>query len=114
MKDLIDDVFVGLRQSVLAPLSDQARITLASLATWRPPCHDVGFIRVDPLVFPGSDISKLAVCGTVNAGGAAPPRSMSCAAIIERLPLDLLRRLASSMAETARKPVLVVCGTRKG
>ena len=72
---------------------------------------------VDPLEFPGGDIGKLAVCGTVNdlAVGGAVPLYLSCAAIVEEgLPLDLLRRIARSMAATARQAgVLVVCGDTK-
>src|SRR5439155_20046836 len=67
--------------------------------------------------FPGGDIGKLAVCGTVNdlAVGGAIPLYLSCAAIIEEgFPLDLLRRIAQSMAEAARQAgVLVVAGDTK-
>ena len=40
---------------------------------------------VDPLFFPGGDIGKLAVCGTINdlAVGGAVPLYLSCAVIIE-------------------------------
>ena len=41
---------------------------------------------VDPVFFPGGDIGKLAVCGTVNdiamCGGV--PKYLSCALILER------------------------------
>ena len=119
MKDLIDDVFVSAFDNpLLAPLDDQARITLATLAAHgdRLAMTSDSFV-VDPLIFPGGDIGKLAVCGTVNdlAVGGAIPLYLSCAAIIEEgLPLDLLRRLAGSMAEAARQAgVLVVCGDTK-
>ena len=59
---------------------------------------------VDPLFFPGGDIGKLAVCGTINdlAVGGARPVALSCAVIIEEgLALDTLRAVARSMAETA-------------
>jgi hydrogenase expression/formation protein HypE len=118
-KDLIDDVFVSAFDNpLLAPLDDQARVTLASLAGHgdRLAMTTDSFV-VDPLVFPGGDIGKLSVCGTINdlAVGGAVPLYLSCAAIIEEgLPLELLRRIAASMAETAREAgVLVVCGDTK-
>ncbi|MGL4395629.1 MAG: hydrogenase expression/formation protein HypE [Hyphomicrobium sp.] len=107
MKDLIDDVFVSsFDNGLLAPLEDQARIELATLAAHgdRLAFTTDSFV-VDPLFFPGGDIGKLAVCGTVNdlAVGGAKPLYLSCAAIIEEgVELDLLRRIARSMAETAR------------
>jgi hydrogenase expression/formation protein HypE len=118
-KDLIDDVFVSAFDNpLLAPLDDQARVTLASLAEHgdRLAMTTDSFV-VDPLEFPGGDIGKLAVCGTINdlAVGGAIPLYLSCGAILEEgLPLDLLRRIARSMADTARAAgVLVVCGDTK-
>ncbi len=119
MKDLIDDVFfTAFDNTLLAPLDDQARIGLATLAEYgdRLAMTTDSFV-VDPLEFPGGDIGKLAVCGTVNdlAVGGAVPLYLSCAAIVEEgLPLDLLRRISRSMAATARQAgVLVVCGDTK-
>jgi len=106
MKDLIDDVFVSaFDNAALAPLEDQARLDLAALARRgdRLAFTTDSFV-VDPLFFPGGDIGKLAVCGTINdlAVGGAIPLYLSCAAILEEgVPLELLRRVARSMAETA-------------
>ncbi len=108
MKDLIDDVFVSaFDNGLLAPMEDQARIELTSLTCLgdRLAFTTDSFV-VDPLFFPGGDIGKLAVCGTVNdlAVGGAKPLYLSCAAIIEEgVELDLLRRIAKSMAQTARE-----------
>jgi hydrogenase expression/formation protein HypE len=119
MKDLIDDVFVAAFDNpILAPLDDQARLDLADLARRgdRLAFSTDSFV-VDPLEFPGGDIGKLAVCGTVNdlAVGGAIPLHISCAAIIEEgVPLDLLRRIACSMADTARAAgVTVITGDTK-
>lgn len=119
MKDLIDDVFVSVFDNpFLAPLDDQARVTLASLAEHgdRLAMTTDSFV-VDPLVFPGGDIGKLAVCGTVNdlAVGGAIPLYLSCAAIIEEgVSLNLLRDIADSMARTARDAkVAIVTGDTK-
>ncbi|MDB5307165.1 MAG: hypE [Gemmataceae bacterium] len=57
---------------------------------------------VRPLFFPGGDIGKLAVHGTVNdlAVGGAVPRYLAAAFILEEgLPVDDLRRIVASMRE---------------
>src|SRR6202034_541499 len=64
MKDLIDDVFVdAFDNPLLTPLDDQARLDLAALTRHgdRLAFTTDSFV-VDPLVFPGGDIGKLAVC----------------------------------------------------
>ena len=107
MKDLIDDVFVAAFDNrVLAPLEDQARFDLAELTALgdRLAFTTDSFV-VDPLFFPGGDIGELAVCGTVNdlAVGGARPLYLSCAVIIEEgMSVEVLRRVAHSMATTAR------------
>jgi hydrogenase expression/formation protein HypE len=119
MKDLIDDVFVAAFDNPsLAPLEDQARFDLAALARHgdRLAFTTDSFV-VDPLIFPGGDIGSLAVCGTVNdlAVGGAIPLYLSCAVIIEEgVTIDLLRRIARSMAETAKLAcVQIVTGDTK-
>jgi hydrogenase expression/formation protein HypE len=119
MKDLIDDVFVSTFDNpVLAPLDDQARLDLARLSEYgeRLAFTTDSFV-VDPLVFPGGDIGKLAVCGTVNdlAVGGAVPLYLSCAVIVEEgMPVDLLRRIAVSMAQPADvAKVTIVTGDTK-
>jgi hydrogenase expression/formation protein HypE len=119
MKDLIDDVFVeAFDNPLLAPLDDQARIDLAGLARRgdRLAFTTDSFV-VDPLIFPGGDIGRLAVCGTVNdlAVGGAVPLYLSCAMIIEEgMPLDLLRQIAGSMGRAAREAgAAIVTGDTK-
>ena len=119
MKDLIEDVFVSVFDNgLLAPLEDQARLDLAALAQHgdRLAFTTDSFV-VDPIFFPGGDIGKLAVCGTVNdlAVGGARPLYLSCAAIIEEgVELEVLRRISKSMAETARAAgVQIVTGDTK-
>jgi hydrogenase expression/formation protein HypE len=106
MKDLIDDVFVrAFDNPALAPLDDQARFDMAALAARGDRlAFTTDSYVVDPLFFPGGDIGKLAVNGTVNdlAVGGALPFYLSCAAIIEEgLPVAVLRRVALSMAQAA-------------
>lgn len=119
MKDLIDDVFVeAFDNAVLAPLEDQARFDLTALAARgdRLAFTTDSFV-VDPLIFPGGDIGKLAACGTINdlAVGGAVPLYLSCAVIVEEgVSIDLLRRIARSMAQTAREAsVEIVTGDTK-
>ncbi|MBQ9663844.1 MAG: hydrogenase expression/formation protein HypE [Oscillospiraceae bacterium] len=72
---------------------------------------------VDPLFFPGGDIGKLAVCGTVNdiAMCGAEPKYLSCALIIEEgLKLETLERVLRSMRGAAQKAgVQIVTGDTK-
>lgn len=119
MRDLIDDVFITpFENPALAPLEDQARLDLAKFAALgdRLAFTTDSFV-VDPLFFPGGDIGKLAVYGTVNdlAVGGAVPLFLSCAVIIEEgVPVELLRRVSASMAEAARiSGVQIVTGDTK-
>lgn len=72
---------------------------------------------VTPLVFPGGDIGKLAVCGTVNdlAVSGARPLYLSAGFIIEEgMSLEFLKEIVSSMAGTAREAgVMIVTGDTK-
>jgi hydrogenase expression/formation protein HypE len=72
---------------------------------------------VNPLFFPGGDIGKLAVCGTVNdlAMSGAKPAYLSVGFILEEgLPMETLRRIVASMAEAARlSGVRIVTGDTK-
>lgn len=72
---------------------------------------------VDPIFFPGGDIGKLAICGTINdlAVKGATPRSLSLALIIEEgFKFSDLERILRSAARTARDAcVKVVCGDTK-
>ena len=61
---------------------------------------------VRPLFFPGGDIGKLAVYGTVNdLAMSGRGRSISSAAFVleEGLPMETLRRVVESMAAAAEK-----------
>lgn len=119
MRDLIDGVFLAaFRPDGAGPQEDQARLDLAAIA---PAGGTLAFTTdsyvVTPLEFPGGDIGKIAVCGTINdlAVGGARPVALSVAVIIEEgLPLDTLRRIALSMAATAAQAgVPIVTGDTK-
>lgn len=72
---------------------------------------------VHPLEFPGGDIGRLAVCGTVNdlAMMGAKPLGLSLGVIMEEgLPLDLLDRVVASLAAAAEQAgVKIVTGDTK-
>lgn len=119
MRDLIDDVFVaGFDSPELNTLEDQARFDMNSLMQYgnRLAMTTDSYV-VDPLFFPGGDIGKLAVTGTVNdlAVGGAIPLYLSCGMIIEEgLAVEDLRRIVASMKATADAAgVRIVTGDTK-
>lgn len=75
-----------------------------------------GFI-VSPAEFPGGNIGKLSICGTVNdlSCMGAKPLYLSCAFVIEEgFPMDRLETIARSMAATAKEAgVEIVAGDTK-
>ncbi|GHC31482.1 hydrogenase expression/formation protein HypE [Gemmobacter nanjingensis] len=116
MRDLIDEVFTSVFQPPGS--EDQARLTGTAL---QEPGARLAFTTdsfvVTPLEFPGGDIGKLAVCGTVNdlAVGGARPLWLSAAFIIEEgCEIALLRRIVATMAAEADKAgVRIVTGDTK-
>lgn len=116
MRDLIERVFT----SAFAPdaMEDQARLTSEALQEpgARLALTTDSFV-VDPVEFPGGDIGKIAVCGTVNdlAVGGAKPLWLSAAFIIEEgTEIALLERIVASMKHEAEKAgVRIVTGDTK-
>jgi hydrogenase expression/formation protein HypE len=119
MRDLVHKlVLPAFDNPLLATLEDQARVPLASLGEHGDRlAFTTDSYVVAPLFFPGGDIGKLAVCGTVNdlAMSGAVPLYLSCGLIIEEgLPVADLQRVLASMAATAREAgVTVVTGDTK-
>ena len=72
---------------------------------------------VQPRFFPGGDIGRLAVCGTVNdlSMSGAVPAYLTVGMILEAgLPMEELRRVCASMATAAREAgVYLVTGDTK-
>ncbi|WP_299629214.1 hydrogenase expression/formation protein HypE [uncultured Tateyamaria sp.] len=116
MRDLIEEVFTDVFQPPGS--EDQARLTAEAL---RAPGAQLAFTTdsfvVTPPEFPGGDIGKIAVCGTVNdlAVGGAKPLWLSAAFIIEEgCEFALLRRVVASMqAEAEKAGVRIVTGDTK-
>lgn len=75
-----------------------------------------GFI-VSPSFFPGGNIGKLSICGTVNdlACMGARPLYLSCAFVIEEgYPMEQLEEIAAAMEKTAKEAgVSIVSGDTK-
>ncbi|MDK2955533.1 MAG: hydrogenase expression/formation protein HypE [Desulfovibrionales bacterium] len=96
----------------LNALNDAARLALGG--EW---AMSTDSYTVDPIFFPGGDIGRLAVHGTVNDVSmlGAVPRYLSCGFILEEgLPLDDLERIVSSMALACKESgVIVVTGDTK-
>lgn len=116
MRDLIESVFTDVFQP--DAMEDQARLTSDALAQHgaRLAMTTDSFV-VTPVEFPGGDIGKLAICGTVNdlAVGGAKPLWLSAAFIIEEgTEIALLRRIVATMkAEADRAGVRIVTGDTK-
>lgn len=116
MRDLIEDVFTSVFQPPGS--EDQARLTHPGLLE---PGAQLAFTTdsfvVSPMEFPGGDIGKIAVFGTVNdlAVGGAQPLWLSTAFIIEEgVEIATLRRIAASMQAAAEAAgVRIVTGDTK-
>ena len=115
MADLIKDIFfpplanpalLAGNDSGVVQLTDEIRLAVSTDA------H-----VVSPLFFPGGDIGKLAVCGTVNdiAMVGAKPLYLSASFILEEgLEISLLQSVVHSMKSAAEEAgVDIICGDTK-
>ena len=114
-RDLIEKTFMKyFRSDELKPLEDAACIHLnhdrrTAITT------DSYVIR--PLFFPGGNIGKLSVCGTINdlAVSGAVPKYLSLGLIIEEgFPIESLEQIIKSINDTAAAAgVSIVTGDTK-
>jgi hydrogenase expression/formation protein HypE len=124
--DLVEKLFLShFGNPVLLQLDDSAVVDIPTAKSKASPSIDwqprIAFSTdsyvVSPLVFPGGDIGKLAVCGTVNdlSMSGARPLWLSASFIIEEgLPLADLEQIVASMAVTAELAgVQIVTGDTK-
>ena len=99
--DLIEKIFLpAFSNQVLDKLDDQAVVTIGGARL----AFTTDSFVVTPIFFPGGDIGRLAVHGTVNdlAMSGASPLYLSAAFILEEgLAVDDLRRVVESMREAA-------------
>jgi hydrogenase expression/formation protein HypE len=111
---LIDDIFLPhFNNPFLNELTDAARLPIDGTII----LFTTDSYVVDPPFFPGGDIGRLAVNGTINdlsvCGGK--PLYLSIAMILEEgFPFDKLQTITQSVAEAARESgVCVVTGDTK-
>jgi hydrogenase expression/formation protein HypE len=109
---LIRDHFAA-RFGMTGPMTDSALLAVpSSLIAFTTDSY-----VIDPIFFPGGNIGKLAVCGTVNdlAVSGAIPKYLSAAFIIEEgFEIDQLDMIVSSMADEAESAgVRIVIGDTK-
>ncbi|MHB8157063.1 MAG: hydrogenase expression/formation protein HypE, partial [Desulfocucumaceae bacterium] len=113
-KELIDNLFLKYFRSPY--LADQSDATSLPGKEGKM-CVTIDSFVVDPIFFPGGDIGKLSICGTVNdlaVSGAIPEYIAASFILEEGLPLDLLEKIVLSMKESSRESgVAVVAGDTK-
>ena len=112
--ELVEEIFLpAFDNDILAPLGDAA---VCELSGNRLAFTTDSFV-VQPRFFPGGDIGRLAVCGTVNdlAMSGATPLYLSCGLILRAgLPMAELKQVIVSMATAAREAgVSIVTGDTK-
>ncbi len=115
--DLVQKLFVpNFHNEILSALEDQATVGLNGAGGPRIAFTTDSFV-IRPIFFPGGDIGRLAVHGTVNdlAVGGAKPLFLSAAFILEEgLPLDDLKRIVASMRDACDEAgVALVTGDTK-
>ncbi len=117
--ELVQRLFLArFENPTLARLEDAAVLAIGEAAPARVRlAFTTDSYVVSPIFFPGGDIGKLAICGTVNdlAMSGATPLGLSAGFILEEgLAMSDLERVADSMAATARVAgVAVVTGDTK-
>ena len=114
MHNLIADLFLKhFSNSILNEQTDAAVLQIGS--------NEIAFTTdsfvIDPLFFPGGNIGKLAVCGTVNdlAVSGAEPIYISVSFILEEgFSMNELEVIVESLAAEAKKAgVIIVTGDTK-
>ncbi|MFA7569653.1 MAG: hydrogenase expression/formation protein HypE [Sulfurimonadaceae bacterium] len=110
--ELISKVFYkAFKNEILEKSEDAAVIQNGTLA------FSTDSFTVSPIIFPGADIGKLAVCGTCNdlAMMGAKPKYLTCSVILEEgFEMRTLERIVSSMKkELEINGAVVVSGDTK-
>ena len=111
--DLVSESFLkAFHNPLLAKRDDSAVVDLSGRLAFTTDSY-----VVSPIFFPGGDIGKLAVCGTVNdlSMSGAKPLYLSLAFIIEEgLPKSELDEIVNSIKKTAEEAgVEIIAGDTK-
>jgi len=111
--DLIDKILVPpIKNSILSRMDDSAVLELSGKIAFTTDSY-----VVNPIFFPGGNIGRLAICGTVNdlSMNGARPLYISLALIIEEgLEIDVLKKVIESVRDTAEEAgVQIVTGDTK-
>jgi hydrogenase expression/formation protein HypE len=118
MRALIEDVFLPLGGPVdgvgLAAMDDGAALRVGD--EWLVVTTDSHVVQ--PIFFPGGDIGRISICGTVNdlaMMGATEPLGLTCAVVIEEgFPREALERIRDSMKRACDEAgVTIVTGDTK-
>jgi len=110
-KQLVDSIVKILENPVLNAQDDAG---IVSVGSGKIAFTTDGFV-VKPIFFPGGDIGKLAICGTINdlAVMAAKPVAISLSLIIEEgFSKDNLNKIINSIKKTAGE-IPIVAGDTK-
>ena len=103
-KHFKNDILDKMEDSAVVPGYERIAVTTDSFV-------------VTPYFFPGGDIGRLSVCGTVNdlLMSGAVPKYLTCGCILEEgMDLDDLDAIIKSMADTAREAgVTIITGDTK-
>ena len=110
----INDIFLNAYgNEILNKLEDSARLTINNTNL----AFTTDTFTVKPVFFPGGDIGKLAICGTVNdlASAGARPIALSAGFVIEEgFPKEDLLKIVNSMSKMAKEVgVDIVAGDTK-
>lgn len=114
MQQLLDDLIRPVfKNDILEQKTDSAVVELGGVKL----AFTTDSYVIKPVFFPGGDIGKLAVCGTLNdlAMSGAKPIYLSCSMIIEEgFPTAELKKILQSMQDVARQAgVQIVTGDTK-
>lgn len=103
-KHFKNDVLDKMEDSAVVPGNSKIAVTTDSFV-------------VTPYFFPGGDIGRLSVCGTVNdlLMSGSKPQYLTCGCILEEgMDMDDLDKIIESMAETAKEAgVKIITGDTK-
>jgi hydrogenase expression/formation protein HypE len=112
MHDLIESFMPDLANPILDRLDDSAVFEVSGKLAFTTDSY-----TVNPIFFPGGDIGRLAVCGTVNdlSMSGARPLYLSLSFIIEEgLPISDLKKVVTSIKNAAGEAdVKIVTGDTK-